>query len=164
MQEAKISDWMKSIMGLRYIRAEKKDVDLLINIYNAAFYADYVKYGECPAYGKTREEMEASIEKFQKLIIYSVNNPIGAISIAGRGDGEYYLGCLCIIPEYQGKGIGTHAFHYILDIYCDWKKITLVTPADKEENIKFYTEKCGFIVSSTEMDGNVPVAHFLLKR
>lgn len=64
MQEVKISDWMKSIMGLRYIRAEKKDVDLLINIYNAAFYADYVKYGECPAYGKTREEMEASIEKF----------------------------------------------------------------------------------------------------
>jgi hypothetical protein len=53
---------------------------------------------------------------------------------------------------------------YILDFYCDWKKITLVTPADKEENIKFYTEKCGFIVSSTEMDGNVPVAHFLLKR
>jgi ribosomal protein S18 acetylase RimI-like enzyme len=159
-----LTDWKRRIMDLRYVKAEKKDADLLINIYNAAFYDDYVKYGECPAYGKTKEKMEASIEKFPKLIIFSEDYPIGAISVVDRGDGEYYLGCLCIIPEYQGKGIGTLAFHYMLDSYCNWKKITLVTPADKEENIKFYTEKCGFIVNGTEMDGNVKVAHFLLER
>lgn len=151
-------------MRLRFKKAEKNDADLLINIYDAAFYDDYVKYGECPAYGKTRGEMEASIEKSPKQIIFSEDNPIGAISVVNRGDGEYYLGCLCIIPEYQGKGIGTQAFHYMLDLYNDWKKITLVTPADKEENIKFYTVKCGFKVDGTEMDGNVKVSHFLLER
>lgn len=49
-------------------------------------------------------------------------------------------------------------------LYNDWKKITLVTPADKEEKIKFYTVKCGFIVDGVEMDGNFEVLHFLLER
>ncbi len=26
--------------------------------------------------------------------------------------------------------------------YRDWKKIELVTPIDKEKNVKFYTENC----------------------
>lgn len=151
-------------MKLRYEKAEKKDADLLVNIYNNAFHGDYLKYGECPAYGKTREEMETSIKKSPKLIIYSENNPVGAISVDNRGEGIYYLGCLCIIPEYQGKGIGTKAFHHMLDFYNNWRQFTLVTPSDKEENIKFYTEKCGFIIDRIEMDGNVQVAHFLLER
>lgn len=52
----------------------------------------------------------------------------------------------------------------MIDLYNDWKKITLVTPADKEENIKFYTVRCGFIIDGTEMDGNVKLVHFLLER
>lgn len=43
-------------------------------------------------------------------------------------------------------------------------KITLVTPADKEENISFYTKKCGFKVTNTKMDGNVKVVHLLKER
>ncbi len=34
-------------------------------------------------------------------------------------------------------------------------KATLVPHADKEEKIKFYTVKSGFIVDGAEMDGNV---------
>ena len=29
---------------------------------------------------------------------------------------------------------------------------------DKTENIRFYTEKCGFEIQSVEMDGNIKVA------
>lgn len=151
-------------MDLKYINAKKEDADLLIKIYNASFYNDYIKYGECPAYGRTRGSMEESIEKIPKLIICYDNIPTGAISVANRENGEYYLGCLCIIPEFQGKGIGTRAFKYMLDLYSDWNKVTLVTPADKEENIAFYTKKCGFKIDGTEMDGNVKVFHFLLER
>ena len=32
----------------------------------------------------------------------------------------------------------------------DWKQLTLVTPIDKKENVKFYTEKCGFYIALTE--------------
>ena len=45
-----------------------------------------------------------------------------------------------------------------------WKKITLVTPADKTQNVKFYTEKCGFRIDGFEMDGGVKVARFVLER
>lgn len=77
---------------------------------------------------------------------------------------HYHLGCLCIVPAYQGMGIGTQAFQYMLSIYSDWKQITLVTPSDKEQNIKFYTEKCGFNIGGKEMDGNVEVTNFIMER
>ena len=47
--------------------------------------------------------------------------------------------------------------------YKDWDKFTLITPSDKDENVKFYTEKCGFDIVSTEMDGNVKVVRFVLE-
>ncbi len=151
-------------MNLRYMKAKKDDADMLINIYNASFYKDYIKYGICPAYGKTRIAMEESIEKFPKLIIYDRDIPIGVISVENRGNGEYYLSCLCVVPEYQGKGIGTQAVSYMLDYYSDWSKITLITPEDKIENIEFYTKKCGFKIIGKEMDDTVMVVRFLMER
>lgn len=53
-------------MKLSYRRAVDNDANLLIDIYNSSFYDDYVRYGECPAYGKTKEEMELSIKNFTK--------------------------------------------------------------------------------------------------
>lgn len=44
----------------------------------------------------------------------------------------------------SGKTVGTQAVQFVKDLYADWRKITLVTPADKDENVKFYTEKCDF--------------------
>ncbi len=29
----------------------------------------------------------------------------------------------------------------------------MITPIDKTENVRFYTEKCGFAIHSEEMDG-----------
>ena len=69
-----------------------------------------------------------------------------------------------MIPPYQGKGIGTAAVEFIKTRYPDWRRFTLVTPVDKTENVRFYTEKCGFDIQSVEMDGNVQVARFVLER
>lgn len=151
-------------MNIKYRKAAVEDAELLIEIYNASFYSDYIKYGECPAYGRTKEAMEESIAAYPKLIILYEEVPVGVISYQSRGNGEYYVGCLCVIPEYQGKGIGTRAFHHMLSICDDWKRITLVTPADKEENIKFYTKKCGFHLGNTEIDGNVKVVNLYMER
>ena len=46
----------------------------------------------------------------------------------------------------------------------DWNTLTLVTPIDKKENVKFYTEKCGFRIESTERDGNVKLVRFIAER
>lgn len=152
------------MINLQYRRTEKSDAEQLIDIYNSAFYDDYVRYGECPAYGRTVEQMEDSIESFPKEIVISDNTPVGVISVEETGDEIYYIGCLCVVPEYQGKGIGTQAFGHILSVYPDWKKFVLITPADKEKNIRFYTEKCGFKVDGTSMDGNVKVIKFIKER
>lgn len=151
-------------MKIKFIDTTIGDVELLIKIYNAAFYHDYIRYGQCPGYGKSYETMKNSIIKFPKKIIYCDDVPVGVISMINKGAGKYNIGCLCVIPEYQHKGIGSRAVTYALDYYKDWKTVTLITPADKEENVNFYVNKCGFHIKNTEMDGNVKVYRFLMER
>ena len=149
---------------IEFRKADAADAELLAGIYNASFYSDYLKYGECPAYGKTKEMMEQSIMDYSKHVIVYDSKPVGCISCRETEKGTYEVGCLCVIPEFQGRGIGTAAMEFAKSYYRDWRKFTLVTPADKTENVRFYTEKCGFAVKSVEMDGKVKVARFILER
>ncbi len=151
-------------MKIEYRKAESEDAEMLIDIYNASFYSDYRRYGACPGYGKTLEMMEASIRDHPKYIIRCDDKPIGCISCKMQAMSVYEITCLCIIPAYQGKGFGTRAVQFVKALYADWKKITLVTPADKKENVKFYTEQCGFHIVSVETDGNVKLARFVTER
>ena len=150
-------------MDLKIKAATTEDAELLVDIYNKAFYEDFLKYGECPGYGKSVSDMEKSINETSKYIAYVGSDAVGAISVLKKNDGLYYLGALCVIPEYQRKGIGHKLFEVFKEQNKDWKKIELVTPADKEKNINFYTKKCGFTIDSEEMDGNVRVYHFSLE-
>lgn len=152
-------------MTIEYRKAETKDAETLVNIYNAAYYSDYLRFGACPGYGNTKETMERSIREIPKYVIMCDNKPVGCISCKQiEVGGVYEIANLCIIPEFQGKGIGTQAVQFIKDLYEDWKKITLVTPLDKKENVKFYTEKSGFRIVSTEKDGNVELVRFIIER
>ena len=151
-------------MNIEFRKANAADALLLIDIYNAAFYSDYLKYGECPAYGRTEEMMRQSIMDYPKFLILYDGRPVGCISCKAVEKGIYEIGCLCVVPEHQGKGIGTAAVEFAKTYYHDWNQFTLVTPADKTENIRFYTEKCGFDIRSVEMDGNVEVDRFVLER
>ena len=149
-------------MTIEYRQAALEDAELLINIYNASFYSDYLRYGSCPGYGKTKEMMEESISKYPKYIILCDNESVGSISCKKLEKGVYEIGCLCVVPEYQGKGIGTQAIQFAKTLYEDMEKLTLVTPIDKKENVKFYTEKCGFHIESIERDGNVELVRFVI--
>ena len=75
--------------------------------------------------------MEASIRDHLKYIILCDNIPVGCVSCKMQGIGVYEITCLCIVPEYQGKGIGTQAVQFVKTLYEDREKITLVTPVDK---------------------------------
>ena len=121
-------------MEIEFRKAVREDAETLIGIYNASFYSDYVKYGECPAYGRTREMMEQSILEYPKFLILCQDRPVGCVSCKETGSGTYEVGCLCVIPEFQGKGIGTSAMEFMKSCYPDWKRFTLITPVDKQEN------------------------------
>ena len=123
-----------------------------------------MRYGACPGYGRTVEMMKESIREYPKYIILCDNKPVGCVSCKMQEMGVYEITCLCIIPEYQGKGLGTKAVKFVKELYDDWEKLTLVTPLDKKENVKFYTEKCGFHIVSIETDGNVELARFVTER
>lgn len=151
-------------MTIEYRKAEAEDAQMLINIYNAAFYSDYKRFGACPGYGKTLGMMEASIREHPKYIILCDRKPVGCVSCTMLETSVYEITCLCIVPEYQGKGLGTQAVRFVKALYEDWLKITLVTPVEKKENVKFYTEKCGFRIVSAETDGNVELARFVAER
>lgn len=151
-------------MKIEFREAVAADAGVLIEIYNSAFYKDFIRYGECPAYGRSLEEMRRAILEFPKFVILCEGAAVGCISCKVVESGVYEIGCLCVRPEFQGKGIGTAAVAFAKSHYEDWKKFTLITPVDKEENIRFYTEKCGFKIAATEMDGNVKVLRFVLER
>ncbi|MFR5077511.1 MAG: N-acetyltransferase family protein [[Clostridium] innocuum] len=118
-------------MELTYRKATTDDAELLLDIYNASFYDDYIRYGECPGYGKTKAEMEAAIETSSKYIVLYDTDFVGVISVIEKEKEMYELNCLCVLPAYQGMGIGTQAFQYMLTVCPNWKQITLVTPADQ---------------------------------
>ena len=151
-------------MEIEFRKAVIADAELLVDIYNASFYSDYIRYGECPAYGKTKEMMEKSIMDYSKFLMVCNGKPVGCISCRELENGICEVGCLCVIPEFQGKGIGTSAMEFAKTYYSNCSRFTLLTPVDKEENVMFYTEKCGFAVQSVEMDGNVKVVRFVLER
>ena len=83
-------------MKIEYRKADITDAELLIDIYNFAFYSDYIKYGECPAYGKTKEMMEKSIIEYPKFIILYNGEPVGCVSCKKVEIGIYEVGCLCV--------------------------------------------------------------------
>ena len=151
-------------MELFYKNADINDAETLIDIYDSAFYDDYILYGECPAYGRSVENMEQSVIEFPKVIAYDQGKAVGVISYKPEGSGKYYIGCLAVKKEEQGKGIGTALMRHFLDEHPDWNEITLVTPCDKEQNIRFYTERFGFDITGEENDGHVKVLWFRLSR
>ena len=151
-------------MELIYKNAGINDAEALIDIYNSAFHDDYLRYGQCPAYGHTKESMERSVLDFPKIIAYDQGKPVGVISYKAEGPGKYYIGCLGVKKEVQGCGIGASLMKYFMAGHSDWNEITLVTPKDNEANIRFYTKHFGFDITGEETDGTVTVLWFRLCR
>ena len=103
---------------LEYKCADKSDADILIEIYNSAFYDDFIRYGQCQAYGRSRENMEQSVQDYPKIIAYDEGKPVGVISYKAEGPGKYYIGCLAVIKEEQGHGTGTLLLkHFMSEFY-----------------------------------------------
>ena len=120
--------------------AEEKDVPLLTDLYDRAFLEDFQRYGQCPGYGRSQEQMRDSLRRAPKQILLFGGVPVGALSYERRDDGSVYLGCLCIVPEMQGRGLGTRAFAHMLEECPEVHRFELVTPADKAQNIVFISE------------------------
>lgn len=142
-----------------FVRAELYDAKALIEVRTKSFYADYMKYGECPGYHRTMDQMTKSIkDNISYKVIYE-NQLVGNISVKDNHDSTYYLGCLCVIPKYQNKGIGQQAMRFLDNEFPDATAWSLVTPADNLRNCCFY-EKAGFRITGEHIAGSVKLVIF----
>ena len=152
------------VSDLEYRCADTSDAKLLVEIYNSAFYDDFIRYGQCQAYGRSEENMQKSILDYPKIIAYDQGKAVGVISYKEEAPGKYYIGCLAVAKEEQGRGIGTLLMKHFMSEHPDWQELTLVTPKDNERNIRFYTKHFGFDIVGEEVDGTVTVLLFSLRR
>ena len=152
------------VNDLEYRCADTSDSKLLVEIYNSAFYDDFIRYGQCQAYGRSEENMQKSILDYPKIIAYDQGKAVGVISYKEEAPGKYYIGCLAVVKEEQGRGIGTLLMKHFMSEHPDWQELTLVTPKDNERNIRFYTKRFGFDIVGEEVDGTVTVLLFKLSR
>ena len=152
------------VNDLEYRCAETSDAKLLVEIYNSAFYDDFIRYGQCQAYGRSEENMQKSILDYPKIIAYDQGKAVGVISYKEEAPGKYYIGCLAVVKEEQDRGIGTLLMKHFMSEHPEWQELTLVTPKDNERNIRFYTKRFGFDIVGEEVDGTVTVLLFKLSR
>nr|WP_307897107.1 GNAT family N-acetyltransferase [Clostridium botulinum] len=114
-------------MNIIVERATPQDASNLIEVQNKAFLSDY----QCPGYNRTNESMERSIKQCYTFKIMDENTFIGDVIVRYNGNNNYYLGALCIIPEYENIGIGQKVMSFIFDYFVDAKHWSLETPVDK---------------------------------
>lgn len=141
-----------------FIRAEDCDAAIFVEMQNKSFKEDYLRYGECPGYGRTLESMLASMKNNIQYKIMLDGIPVGKVSAHEEAD-TCHLDCLCVIPQYENQGIGEKAVEFIESQFPNAKSWHLETPSDKKRNHYFY-RKCGYGIIDEKMDGNVKVVIF----
>ena len=146
-------------MKITFEKATIDDAETLISIRNLSFYSDYIRYGECPGYNISKDDMINSIRNGNSYKILCDKEVAGNISIKDNRDGTYYLGCLCVIPSFENKGIGKEALRFIESEFPDATAWTLQTPSDKEKNHYFY-KKMGYIAVKEYIEGAVRLSVF----
>jgi len=137
-------------------RATFYDIDDIIYVQNKGFYQDYKKFGECPGYNPNRKSIMRALTRACVYLICVDDQVVGDAIVMKKSSGEYFLGGLCIIPEYQNKGIGHQVMEFLENTYIDAKHWSLETPMEKEGNIYFY-KKHGFEITDRYLDGTVNV-------
>jgi ribosomal protein S18 acetylase RimI-like enzyme len=146
-------------MNVEFICAEPEDADALIAVQDQSFFIDYVRYGVCPGYGRSRESMLKSINT---RIVYKIvcdGTLVGDLIVRDEGGGAYRLGCICVIPAYENRGIGQLAMAFLDRRFPDATHWALETPADKRRNRYFY-QKLGYRITKEYDADGVMISYF----
>lgn len=149
------------MMKIEFKRATLEDTESLIQVQNQSFYSDFIQYGVCPGYNHSKSSMENIILNRITYKIVVDDRIVGDIIIRENNNKTYYLGGLCVIPDYENKGIGQRAIMYIESQYPNAVSWSLETPSEKFRNHSFY-EKMGYRKTGERIEG--PVTLFLYKK
>lgn len=134
-------------VSLEEIKTE--DIAEINRIQKLAFEESFEKYQFCPAYETTDESMAAFLVKADGYKIIANEQIVGSIFIYKIKEHHYELDTFSIHAEYQNKGIGSQAIHFVESQYPDALIWTLQTPEADERNRHLY-EKYGYQAEGRE--------------
>lgn len=144
-------------MNIQFIRANQQDILDLIQIQNEAFYTDYLIYGSSPEYNRSYESMKKDVVESMVYKIVVDERLVGDIIVKQRGNGQYALDSLCVIPEFENKGIGKAAIEFVEATIKDAEHWVATIPADKRRNKCFYI-KAGYHMTQECVNGKMKLA------
>jgi GNAT superfamily N-acetyltransferase len=142
--------------SLQMLVATQADYDELAEIGRLAFEADKRMFGAGPDIyenpGFLLPLLAAGDGGVRKLCLGG--RAVGLIVTFEKTAASRWLGCICLLPEWQGWGYGSRALELLEAAYPDVTQWGLDTPAAKTLNLRFYG-KAGYKVigESTTPDG-----------
>lgn len=118
------------MVKIEFTRATVDDVNKLIDLQNQSFYADYVKYGECPGYNHSKESMTNVVLNRITYKIICNNQIISGIIVIDNHDSTYHLGGICVIIDYENKGIDRKLLsllktNFLIQLFGLWKHLRI---------------------------------------
>ncbi len=124
------------------------------NAYKKYIEQCYGKWDDIDQKNRFKESMEKTFDRTY-IIIFN-NEMIGFYQGQVVNERTYYVENICIIPEYQGKGIGTEILKSVINEYSD-KNIEI--QYFKQNPIGRLYEKLGF-----EHNGETEFHYQMIKR
>lgn len=122
-------------MDIRFSLAWDADFPILVDMQNRVFPSGF----ELDATIRNPEQLAAAL-RAREAFVYTINagdEIIGNIIVREKGPGDFALGCCCVTPEHQGKGIGTKAMEFLEGAFSDATHWSVSIPASNGRGIRF---------------------------
>lgn len=96
------------------------------------------------------EKVEEILKNCEIAFIYENEDVIGYTAVEKLSDSKYEIIGIAVLPDYQGKGIGSQAMQYIFEEYPN-ATFRLVTDPRNISAVNFYY-KHGFLITDYLQD------------
>jgi len=104
------------------------------------------------------QTLEELISEFEKRTILKITDD-GALLASGQvkySDGCCYIGRMAVLPEFQGRGIGSKLLSALEAVFPDAKRFELFTGEKSEKNLAMYSRR-GYMPFKTAALGKTKV-------
>lgn len=130
---------------LELLPAVQADYPTLAAIGREAFRADALAYGKGPDIYENPAFLLPLLRDEPGCVrkLAAGGQIIGLIVTYARTAASRWLGCICLLPSWQGLGYGLEAVRLLEAAYPDVRQWGLDTPAASEKNRRFY-QKAGY--------------------
>ncbi len=127
--------------------ADAEDAAEIVSARARAFQKETDFYGRLPDSDFLIPEAMAknfSCPEYRHYILIGESGILGGVSFRTLPDGAVHIGCIYVLPELQGHGIGKQLMRHVFSLHPEAPRFTLETPYRSLYNHRFY-ESLGFV-------------------